>query len=516
MLKEIYKTVILMALLKGVILALFASEVTLVQMIADDSFYYWLIAKNLILNGLSSFDGGQTSTSGYHLLWALLLSPVTIFEGSKGAEMKAFALFTSVFAIFGFVIAFAKIFKKRDREFLGVCAVLVTSYSWITNSTGGMEWSIVVLLQAVVFSLFLVKRQVNFGWLLTIGILGSMARTDFGLAIFILFLVKFIFQKHKMSAAVDELHNVSFLLLGSIIGILFTFIIFELVAGNWLQDSAVVKSMWADAHGSKPLSTIFQFLRGVLYIGDLTVHDISRIIKYDDYILLVTGTLFCAMLFIIGYGGDKKIQKILKILPESVAASFLIIVAYGLLYSIKVVEVQPWYTGNITIPLFIVFHWLVRLARIFLANKNVSVFPIHVLLIFLICTNMFGFLKQPFPHPAQVHMKQIGEYYAQKYTNEVVGFSGAGVVSFYQGGKTLNLDGLVNGQLLDYMPNNLPCFLKDYNVSVFDGFGASGKFFGVESPLAYSTIETTIYTDEFETTLYRLNSFKLACYDTDG
>ena len=129
---------------------------------------------------------------------------------------------------------------------------------------------------------------------------------------------------------------------------------------------------------------------------------------------------------------------------------------------------------------------------------------------------MFGFLKQPFPHPAQVHMKQIGEYYAQKYTNEVVGFSGAGVVSFYQGGKTLNLDGLVNGQLLDYMPNNLPCFLKDYNVSVFDGFGASGKFFGVESPLAYSTIETTIYTDEFETTLYRLNSFKLACYDTDG
>ena len=42
----------------------------IVQYVPDDAFYYLEISRNLGLLGKSSFDGGQTFTTGYHPLWA--------------------------------------------------------------------------------------------------------------------------------------------------------------------------------------------------------------------------------------------------------------------------------------------------------------------------------------------------------------------------------------------------------------------------------------------------------------
>ena len=42
---------------------------------ADDSFYYFQIARNLAAGKFSTFDGGITLTNGYHPLWMLLITP---------------------------------------------------------------------------------------------------------------------------------------------------------------------------------------------------------------------------------------------------------------------------------------------------------------------------------------------------------------------------------------------------------------------------------------------------------
>ena len=42
---------------------------------ADDSFYYFQIARNLADGKFSTFDGGITRTNGYHPLWLFLITP---------------------------------------------------------------------------------------------------------------------------------------------------------------------------------------------------------------------------------------------------------------------------------------------------------------------------------------------------------------------------------------------------------------------------------------------------------
>ena len=42
---------------------------------ADDSFYYFTIARNLAEGMFSTFDGGTTRTNGYHPLWLFLITP---------------------------------------------------------------------------------------------------------------------------------------------------------------------------------------------------------------------------------------------------------------------------------------------------------------------------------------------------------------------------------------------------------------------------------------------------------
>ena len=54
----------------GISFASTAPLVLIVQYLPDDAFYYLGISRNLGLLGKSSFDGGQTLTTGYHPLWA--------------------------------------------------------------------------------------------------------------------------------------------------------------------------------------------------------------------------------------------------------------------------------------------------------------------------------------------------------------------------------------------------------------------------------------------------------------
>ena len=56
---------------------------------ADDSFYYFQIAKNLSEGKFSTFDGGITRTNGYHPVWMLLITP---FYYVLDAETALFAI----------------------------------------------------------------------------------------------------------------------------------------------------------------------------------------------------------------------------------------------------------------------------------------------------------------------------------------------------------------------------------------------------------------------------------------
>jgi hypothetical protein len=59
-----------------------SGERDLYSIFRDDAFYYFVIAKNIVTTGFSSFDG-VLPTNGYHPLWLVLLLPLTWLFGAE-------------------------------------------------------------------------------------------------------------------------------------------------------------------------------------------------------------------------------------------------------------------------------------------------------------------------------------------------------------------------------------------------------------------------------------------------
>lgn len=53
--------------------------------VVDDAFYYFEIAKNFAAGKFSTFDGGITTTNGYHPIWVFLITPLYWFLDAEAA-----------------------------------------------------------------------------------------------------------------------------------------------------------------------------------------------------------------------------------------------------------------------------------------------------------------------------------------------------------------------------------------------------------------------------------------------
>jgi hypothetical protein len=105
----------------------------------DDAYYYIIIAKNIALTGLSTFDN-QTLTNGYHPLWLLVLVAQYLTLGSSVYVTISIELALSTAGFWLFLTSF----RNASALFQVTFALL---FAWITTPLigKGMEVSLLIL-----------------------------------------------------------------------------------------------------------------------------------------------------------------------------------------------------------------------------------------------------------------------------------------------------------------------------------------------------------------------------------
>lgn len=452
---------------------IFGSINLLTSTISDDGFYYWLIAKNITHIGISSADFGQTLTSGYHPLWAWMLAPLTLIKGSEIQDMKIIIFISALISIYSLIIFFKLLPTSKLSKYIAF-GIIISSFSFQVNSMSGMEWPIIFLCN-VIFIGYLIKGNRSLLNFVVIGILASMARTDFGAVPFIFFIYSLgIYLINKNDVAKYYMKGSFATAIGAILGLALVAIYFYVTTGQVSQGSALVKHMWVANGFRVPLSTFLQFSRAIFYIPDLS-NEINSIIHSNAIKISIIAVLGLFLIIIIFYKiiirNFKKNRSqyfIMLVVPSA-----LIVIFYLFFYAFNIVEVQPWYTAQIMVPVAIMLSSLLQL-MIKVGRTFYKALFVSSLLIMVNVLISFGFMG---PFSDQVGTKNLGLYLKNYDSGVKIGYSGSGVVSFFQGGRVINLDGLVNNEIYYYMPKKLPCYLIDKKIDYFNDFGASERFF---------------------------------------
>lgn len=455
------------------LLILAAPELIQAQYTPDDGYYYLALARNFIRFGEWTFDGGVSLTSGFHLMQAYLLAALYKFV-QPGAEdfvhlgLGVSALVTMVAVLF----AWRTCLRKSEPLFLIVFTILITAKSFLFNSVSITEWSLVVLIAGFYCAYFSDERR-DAGKIpvpFALGLLGSLARSDFGLLPLSIFVAAlFVTRRIERTSLTREAFAG---LIGASLGLGIVFIHNFITTGAFLQSSALMKSYWSQFAAQKFYSAASL---GPQILGmDLGFADFERSI-FLLFALMISGPALLVLFAKIS-GQNTLPPSLFKLDPHRpiserilTLASAICLAGYTVLYASSGV-VQNWYTGNLTLPVFILVlagaRYLER--RIFreyqFATIWLSLFALVSLGVQIPSLYPPGGGTSPWPH--QQFMLEAGRYLAQNPTDGFVGSWNSGIPGYYQGGTgVVNIDGLVNNDIYPYVrADNLPAYLREKNI----------------------------------------------------
>ena len=192
---------------------------------ADDSYFYSQIAYNIGVNKFSSFDG-LNLTSGYHILWMLIISLIS-FMMSFFTDVKETHLIAHISVYFIILFFFLKFYSKTFLDLFILSGIVVSGYILMENL-------VVIFLLFIIFSeISKFQKNKKFSYLLILSFfLIPLARIDAIILVGFIPLILLIKTKEKFY----------FLLLTSLsIGVIFNFLIFYVVAGEIYSVSSYVK-----------------------------------------------------------------------------------------------------------------------------------------------------------------------------------------------------------------------------------------------------------------------------------
>jgi len=504
----------------------------IIQYLPDDTFYYLEISRNLAKLGLSTFDGGQTLTNGYHVLWAWILELVSIVVNFDRMLLLRGAILISALLAFGTVLTVARYAWKNSLPLLTALTLLITSQSFLNNSISGLEWSLTITIStATLFALLYVSsKEFNFLLMLalcSLGVVGSLSRSDFPgqtFSYFLSALIIFLWKKDRRF-----LLPASFSFFGSGLGLGITLWRNWLLTGHTAQDAARMKLIWASAGGRTPLAFFSMLIRTVSNIPvsrmhRYRVHKITQEIEefhplgghalqYKFQPLLITNisllllfTFFVWLLLCIAFQVGQK-SKFHEIKPNylflGISAAFTLLF-YASSDTLIGFSVSTWYSSQVTVAVGILIYLILLSAM----NNGRTVLA-YCVFAFIIFLNTVLFIAKPsyndIPDSNSNVVMDI-KAIRQQLGNARIGIPDAGLINFVYGGSIINLDGLVNDEIVNYVPNRLPCYLLDKNIIYFSGFGGSAnRFFNLGSETDYST----------KIPLYLSNGKKIYIYKVD-
>jgi hypothetical protein len=295
-------------------------------------------------------------------------------------------------------------------------------------------------------------------------LLGSLARTDFGLLPGVLFVSSFFltgFQKQGITK------GAFFLLAGAILGLTIALLHNYLATGNYLQASAQVKLHWSSLNGHSFAAPVILILTSIL-----------SIFPGVGPSLFLIGCAVALFIFSITraakniHEGFKSERFIVFI------ACAVTLIGYIFVYRNNSAALQYWYAANFVVPLGLVMSGVIYYAL------NKVRFSVALISFFLSFTSSL-FVLAHIPYPHQSAMMRAGIYLKDMSNNHVYAAWNAGIISFFSGKPLINLDGLTNDDaipyildntLVDYIIDREIRFIVDYGDMFSDPFRVRGGY----------------------------------------
>ncbi|HVN17045.1 MAG TPA: hypothetical protein VMT73_14975 [Anaerolineales bacterium] len=469
---KIVSALVLVHLIVFDVLILHAPAILQVQFTPDDGYYYLTLARNFVRFGQWTFDGGLSLTSGFHLMQAYLLVGLYKLLQPTSANFVTLALgLGALITILAAIIVWWICWREQDIFFLIVFTILVSAKSFLFDSVSITEWPLVILISGLYcFYFYRFTTSKNLLIPFALGLLGSLARSDFGLLPFCIFVSALFIERKQESKPFTRATLFGFI--GAGLGIGLIFIHNFITTGTLIQSSALMKSYWANFGNQSFYSAadlIFQTL-GM----DLGFADFQRSIFLLS-LLLISGPLIVIILAKLSGKNHLSLAdfKLSKDQPAHekilVLASAICIVGYLLFYS-RDGAIQRWYTANFIWPIFILLVAGARYLNQRLLKEELfapiwlSIFALATLGVQLF--SLYPLSSQSAPWPHHQFMLEAGESLAQNPPDAYVGAWNSGVLGYYQGGtRVVNLDGLVNNDIYPYaVSHNLPAYLQAKNI----------------------------------------------------
>jgi len=445
-----------------------ADETLQVQYTPDDAYYYLVLAQNLLRWRTWTFDGGHSSTSGFHPLLAYLLALVYAVARPSSAEFVRYSLaLGSIATAAALSIAWGVGLKLRRPSLMIVLAVLLTSGNVVLNSVSGMEWSLVLLLALLYWMQFLPHRAPRTtAWdhalVFTLGLLGSLARSDFGLLAGSLWVACLaVWLKTKSTEIGQTTRHAFWGLVGASVGLLLVLGQNYTITGGFLQSSARMKAYWMEVYGSAHWRAI-RTMMGLFNLIPLRSTSAGvRLLLYGLVLVLGLAVAWRAWRKS-ALVGPRPGEQALVLL----GASIVQLVGSVILYS-RSGSIPQWYTANAIVPIAILLVAAFRYLDSLLPNRIFAWCASGILLpiVILNVAGLYPIGGDHAPMPHQQIMLRAGRDLAQRELDGRVGSWNAGIISYYQGGTVVNLDGLVNDGIYPWVVrNDLSGYLTEHRI----------------------------------------------------
>lgn len=455
------------------LMVLSARDMIQVMYTPDDGYYYLALARNFIHFGQWTFDGGNSLTSGFHLLLAYLLAGLydLLRPDSAGFVLAGLGM-GAVVSIATVWLAWRVSWREQDAFPFIALTILITAKSFLLNSVSITEWPLIVLIAGLYF-LTLYARETGRPHptaLFLLGIFGSLARSDFGLL-----------PLSGLAAAliVERAHHVKPYtraalagLAGASLGVGLITLHNLATTGTLVQSSALMKSHWAQFGSQNVYSTLALVLN--VFGMDLGFADFNRSVFLLGVLLLSGPLLLIALIKQSGQNNlplpDLRLSA-QQSTPERilVLTALLCLAGYGGFYAYNG-AIQNWYTANLIWPAFVV---LVAGARYiharFMKEAHFAVLWLSLFAVTAFLTllpNLYPLSEQTAPWPHHRTLLEASQYLKNHPVNGKVGAWNAGILGYALDGTTIiNIDGLVNNDIYPYaISNRLPAYLDERDI----------------------------------------------------
>jgi hypothetical protein len=452
------------------LLLVIASEELRVQYIPDDAFYYLSLARNFASLGLWTFDSGVSITSGFHLLFAYLLTGLYALLQPDATSFVVYGLIlSSLWAIGALIVFWFWALKRKNVLFLMFLALAFSSQNFVYNAMSVTEWSLTVLIAALYWIWWLAKhkqeplRLSDALVLFVLGFLGSVVRSDFGLMPLAILLSICILRLLGVVKQLTLLPLMGFT--GALTGLLVIFSHNYFFTNEFLQSSARMKAYWAQGSISS------------YYAAPILVGDIIGLMGLSLLAILLATAVLPKFLgrtesdhdpvsrngrFVLQRHNSLRAEQSLSGTARNdltllLCVGSICITGYTWLYAHNA-GVQPWYSANLIVPVLMVVFVISDYVSTSISIRQIYVLPVlSILILSALIVNLtklypVSSVKAPWPH--QKIMLQAGQHLKNNPLDAKVGAWNAGIIGYFEGGHVVNLDGLVNNDIYIYIINS--------------------------------------------------------------